>query len=320
MERRALNFRKGLLKACLPAIRRLPWPTGAKLLASFGKLEYRLHRPLRQRFQEAVRQGEKILNCSWDVDRVCLELAGQQILWRSRDLLLDGCDSRQALAKFEVTGREHLDRALSEAKGCLVLTSHFGAHMLPAHWLLREEYDTRLYMERPRSISRFMSERFANEGPLSQDKLFISRKGDATESASSIVRAARVLRSGRVLFIAGDVRWSGQMTEVARFLGHPRRFSTTWTELALMTGAPVVVVFCRLGPDFRFHLEFREPFWVVRESGGLRLAASWAQRFLNLVEDQIRRYPGSSNDYLFWEPPLTEELKGPAEGAGSSAA
>ena len=300
MERRGLNIRKGFLKRILPFIRWLPLTTASGLLSGFGKLEYRLHRPLRKAFLEAVREASEVLECDWDVPRISRELAGNQILWRTRDLLLDGVSDKRADEMFSVSGREHLDAALAQGKGCMVLTSHFGAHMLPAHWLYRQNYPVRLYMERPRNISRFMSRRFDSEGACRQDKLFISRKGESTDAASSILRATRVLKSGMVLFLAGDVRWSGQMTEQARFLGRTLRFSTTWTHLASMAGSPVVIVYCRIGSDRRYHIEFHPPFQVPRDAEQKGQTGYWVQHFMGILEEQIRLHPTNSNDYLFW--------------------
>jgi KDO2-lipid IV(A) lauroyltransferase len=300
MERRGRNIRKGFLKGILPFIRWLPLTTVSGLLSGFGKLEYRLHKPLRSSFQNAVSRASASLDCQWDVARVSRELAGNQILWRTRDMLLDGCSDERADQMFTINGKEHLDEAVGQGKGCMVLTSHFGAHMLPAHWLYRHDYPLRLYMERPRNISRYMARRFSGEGPLSQDKLFISRKGESTDAASSILRAARVLKSGMLLFLAGDVRWSGQMTEEAKFLGTTLRFSTTWIVLAAMTGAPVVIVSCVIGPDRRYHIDFRPAFQVPAHAQEEGATARWVQYFVNAVEDLIRHHPANSNDYLFW--------------------
>jgi KDO2-lipid IV(A) lauroyltransferase len=301
MERRGRNLRKGILKNILPFIRWLPLPTVSWLLSGFGKLEYRLHPKLRTGFLEAVSHANEILACNWDVPAISKELAGNQIVWRARDMILDGVSEGRAEGMFVVSGREHLDRALAEGPGCMVLTSHFGAHMLPAHWLYRREYSVRLYMEKPRNISRFMASRFSAEGPLGQDKLFISRKGEATDSAGSILRAARVLRSGMCLFMAGDVRWSGQMTEEAVLLGQKQRFSSTWVVLAAMTGSPVVTVFCRIGPDRRYHIEFRPAFRVPRDVETAGQVRSWVQSFIDQLDEHIRLYPTNSNDYLFWK-------------------
>ncbi len=235
-----------------------------------------------------------------DVPAISQELAGNHILWRTRDMLLDGVSDRRAEGMFSISGREHLDAALAEGKGCIILTSHFGAHMLPAHWLYRQDYPLRLYMERPRNVSRFMSRRFVSEGPLSQDKLFISRKGDFKDAASSILRASRVLRAGLLLFLAGDVRWSGQMTEQAQFLGRTLRFSTTWIILASLSEAPVVIVYCRIGPDRRYHIDFHPPFHVPKDAQQQGQTGYWVQHFMDVLEQQIRLHPTNSNDYLFW--------------------
>ncbi len=300
MERRGRNIRKGFLKGILPFIRWLPLTTASRLLSGFGQLEYRLHKHLRAGFDRAVGQANDILASDWDVPAVSRELCGNQILWRTRDMLLDGVSDQRAEAMFRVSGQEHLDAAVAEGKGCIVLTSHFGAHMLPAHWLYRHQYPLRLYMERPRNVSRFMVERFASEGPLSQDKLFISRKGDSKDAASSILRAARVLRSGMLLFLAGDVRWSGQMTEEAHFLGRRLRFSTTWIVLAGLSQSPVVIVSCRVGQDRRYHIDFRPAFHVPADAETQGQTGYWVQHFMDVLEQQIRMHPTNSNDYLFW--------------------
>jgi KDO2-lipid IV(A) lauroyltransferase len=300
MERRGRNIRKGFLRGILPFIRWMPLTTASGLLSGFGRLEYRLHQPLRASFARAVRRASEALDCDWDVPRVSRELAGNQILWRTRDMLLDKCSDQRAERMFVISGKEHLDTAVGEGKGCMVLTSHFGAHMLPAHWLYRHDYPLRLYMERPRNISRYMARRFTGDGPLSQDKLFISRKGESTDAASSILRAARVLKSGMLLFLAGDVRWSGQMTEEARFLGTTLRFSTTWIVLASLTRAPVVIVSCWIGPDSRYYIDFRPPFHVPADAQQPGHTGRWVQSFVNVVEDLIREHPTNSNDYLFW--------------------
>src|SRR6266536_3192798 len=49
---------------------------------------------------------------------------------------------------------------------------HFGSHMMPAHWLVRAGYPLRLFMERPRHISKFLSREFEADGPMAQKKLF----------------------------------------------------------------------------------------------------------------------------------------------------
>jgi phosphatidylinositol dimannoside acyltransferase len=300
MERRGLNIRKGLLRTVLPMIRRLPLPLASRFLSGIGRAEYHLSPGLRHSFRQAVAQGRSALEGEWDVGEVSRELAGNHILWRTRDLLLDGVPDCRAREMFTIEGREHLERAVGLGKGCMVLASHFGAHLLPAHWLFREGFPVRFYMERPRHISQFMARHFQTGGPLGQDKLFISRQGVPADSASSILRAARTIKAGLLLYLAGDVRWTGRLTETAQFLGRTMRFSTTWIVLAAMTEAPVVIVFCRMETDGRYHIEFRPPFSVPKDAPEKGELAHWVHHFIEILEDQVRRYPTNSNDYFFW--------------------
>jgi len=303
MERRGLNIRKSFLKVFLPMIRALPLPVASRFVSGIGRMEYRLSHRLRAGFQQAVARGRAVLDGQWDVSAVSRELAGNHVLWRTRDLLLDGVPDHRAREMFVVRGREHLDAAFGSGRGCIVLASHFGAHLLPAHWLFREQFPVRFYMERPRHISRFLSRYFETEGPLGQDKLFISRQGVPADSAGSILRAARALKAGMLLYLAGDVRWTGQLTESAQFLGQTTRFSTTWIVLAAMTEAPVVMVFCRMEPDGRYHMEFLPAFQVPKDAPEKADTGRWVRHFLAILEDQVRRYPTNSNDYFFWSEP-----------------
>jgi KDO2-lipid IV(A) lauroyltransferase len=303
MDRRGLNIRKGFLKIFLPLIRNLPLPKAARFVSGIGRIEYQLSRPLRRTFRDAVAHGRSVLDCQWDIPAVSRELAGNHVLWRTRDLLLDGVSDERARTIFRVTGREHLDAALRPGQGCIVLANHFGAHLLPAHWLFREGFPVRFYMERPRHISRFMARHFKTDGPLGQQRLFISRQGIPADSASSILRAARAIKAGLLLYLAGDVRWTGRLTEPARFLGSTMRFSTTWVVLAAMTEAPVIMAFCRMESDGRYHLEFRPAFRVPKDAPEKGETGEWARYFIETLEDQVRRYPSNSNDYFFWRDP-----------------
>ncbi len=316
MRRRWLNLRKGLLRSILPALRVLSHRSASRVVAGIGRLEYALVPGLRTRLDEAVGRGSHHLGCCWDVARVGRELAGNQIRWRTRDLLLDGRPDHRVEPLFHVQGRERLDEALAEGKGVILLGNHFGAHLMPAHWLARHDYPLRLYMERPRHVSRFLTRQFDTEGPLGQRKLFISRKVNPAEAAGSILRAARILKAGMVVNLAGDVRWPGSHSVPARFLGGTYRFSATWVALAGLTGAPVVPVFCRINPEGTYDLEFLSAWRVPQDAVSSGSAPSWAQRCLDAIEERVRLDPANSNEYFFWADSDAEAV---AEGGAAAA-
>jgi lauroyl/myristoyl acyltransferase len=311
MQRRGLNIRKALLRLILPAVRKLPPRTASRFVAGIGRTEYAMGKTLRVRFDHAVKRGAAYFGTHWDVSAVGRELAGNQIRWRTRDQLLDGLGDEAVASVFEVVGKEHLDAAVAQGKGVILLGNHFGAHLMPAHWLVRQGYPLRLFMERPHHISKFLSKEFETDGPLGQKKLFISRKADPTEAAGSILRAGRVLKAGMVVMIAGDVRWAGQHTAEATFLGNTYRFSATWVTLGALTGAPVLPVFCRMGIDGSHTLEFEPSFRIPNDGAKPGRLEEFVQPCLARIEERVREYPDNSNDYFFWDDP---------EEAGANAA
>lgn len=303
MERRGLNVRKVLLGTILPLLRKLPPRVASNMVAGIGRTEYALLRGLRQRVDQAVALGGHHFGKNWDIQQVGRELAGNQIRWRTRDRLLDGLPTERVAPLFDIEGRGHLDDALAAGKGVVLLSNHFGSHMMPAHWLMREGYPLRLFMEKPRHISKYLAEKFETDGPTGQRKLFISRKASPAEAAGSIVRAARVLRGGMILMIAGDVRWSGAQSSPATFLGHRYDFSNTWVKLAGMAGAAIVPVFCRIKADGSFRLEFRAPYAVdAGDDPDVHV-----QDYLRLIEEQVEQFPENSNEYFFWNEASAEQ-------------
>jgi phosphatidylinositol dimannoside acyltransferase len=314
MERRGLNIRKGVLGAVLPVLRRLPLPLASRMVTGIGRIEYALFPELRSAFDAAVARGQERLGCTWDVATVSRQLCGNQIRFRTRDRLLDGASDQRIAPLFTIEGRDRLDAALAEGKGVILLSSHFGGHLLPAHWLFRRGYAVRFYMERPRHVSKYLTRQFATEGPLGQSKLFISRsKGDPAGSASSILRASKVLGAGMIIYLAGDVRWTGPNTQVARFMGQLYHFSATWVRLAALTGAPVVPVFCPMLPDGTSHIDFRPPLHIPQDVARHGQVLPWVQSYLRTLEDEVRRHPDNSNEYFFW--PESDESAAPDERA-----
>jgi KDO2-lipid IV(A) lauroyltransferase len=299
MERRGLNVRKWFLRVILPALRRLPPRAATRVVTGIGQTEYRLFRGLRLRFDTAVERGRGYFGTHWSVSDVGRQLAGNHIRWRTRDQLLDDLSDEEVAGLFRVSGLEHFEAAKAQGRGVILLGNHYGAHLMPAHWVVRQGHAIRLYMERPHHISRVLSRDFDSDGPLGQKDLFISRKADPTEAARSIMRAARVLREGIVVFLASDVRWSGPGTVPARFLGQEYTFSATWAALASISGASVVPVFCHMAADGTHDLEFL-PWFFVPGGAGTDAKATFAQRSLRQIEERVARHPENSNDYLFW--------------------
>lgn len=320
MARSGAKFRKRLVKTLLPPLRGVSPTFAARSLDAFGSATYTLSPAARARFRGPLESWSRALGCDWDHPEVARRMAGNELRWLSRDLVLDGLSDTSFDRMFHIEGRHHLDEARARGGGLLLLVSHYGSQMIPVHWMLRKDYPLRVYMERPNSISRFLAARFREEGPLGQAGMFISR-GDASaaESATSIMRAVQVLKAGMVLCLAGDVRWSGAHTAIGRFLGVEQSFTATWAVLAGMARAVIVPAFSRMLPDGRYCLEFQPASSLPPEASSRRHIGSHVQHFLDRVEEQIRLDPSNAVEYLTWSE-LLNQPSGPASRPGVQAA
>ncbi|HEV3121889.1 MAG TPA: lysophospholipid acyltransferase family protein [Isosphaeraceae bacterium] len=320
MQLGVLNIRKGLLQVVIPVLRLFPPRTGARLAASLGRMEYALNRPLRLRYDAAIERGARHFGTSWNTKTLGSDLAGNSVRWRTRDLLLDGLSNERAALAFRVEGREHLDAAYGQRKGVVLLFNHFGAFLMPAHWMVREGYPLRWFTERPRHISKLVERTFEGEGPLSQAKLFMSRKAGTNEGGTAIRRAMRILQAGLVVQIAGDVRGIGLRTASATFLGETYSFTTTWITLAARTQALVVPVFCSMEPDGSYRLEFLPALDVGREGNRPGEQARLVQWYMREIEQRVGRQPANSGEYFFWshrDADWVHRVNTPAAGSGA---
>ncbi len=290
-----------VLQVVLPVLRRLPYRFSQWFLSLMGRLDLIVVPRQTSLYERAVADGARRLGCQWNVREVSRALARQTYRWRVRDALLDDRPEDWVASRFRVSGREHLDRAMAEGKGVILLANHFGSHVLMTHWLFRNGYPLRWFGEKPRNISQYLARQFATEGPLGQAELFVSRRATTAELASSIYHASRVLRAGLILKVACDVRWQDAKAVTSTFLGHTETYSTTWVTLSAMTGAAVLPAFCRMGEDGSFDLEYLPSFHVPAEARRDGHAAEWVSKALGFLEEQVRRYPEQSNDYFFWE-------------------
>jgi KDO2-lipid IV(A) lauroyltransferase len=305
--RKKLAVRTALLRAVSP------WAASG-LQAWLGEVGYALAgAENRQRFLRPLARWKAVLDADWDLDRTAHAMAGCELRWLTRDLVLDGISTSRFDRLVRVRGREHLDAAREAGQGVILLLSHYGSHMLPAHWAVRAGLPFRVYMERPHTISKLLARHFDQGGERGQADLFISRReAGAAESARSILRAVQILKAGMILGIAGDVRWTGAHTASAQFLGSEQSFTSTWVALAGMTGAPAVPTFAHMDSDGGFTLEFEPPMTVRRGSD----PTLHVQGFLRCVEARLKSDPAGAVEYISWP----ELVEGPTPGRLISAA
>lgn len=300
MWQRWMIVHKVVLKTVLPVLQRLPHRVSVALLGAMGRLDLILVPKQARMYEAAVADAGERLGCSWNVKEVSRKLSRQTYRWRARDFLLDGRSDPKVAPWFSVIGRENLDAAVAQGQGVVLLANHFGSHLLTSHWLFRQEYPLRWFSEKPRNVSKYMARQFETDGPLGQSQMFISRRSTPADAASSILRASRALSAGLLVKVACDVRWCGSHTSRASFLGRSLSFSKTWVNLAAMSGAAVLPVFCRLEENGVYNLEFLPSYRIPKDVIRTGQDQWWVQNALKVVEDRVKQYPEQSNDYFFW--------------------
>lgn len=194
------------------------------------------------------------------------------------DLLAANRSARErARLLASVAGEAHLDDALAERSGVVVMTAHLGNWELGGRRLAsRSARPTTVVVaaEPDPRLERFLRE---EPGPVR----FVTRTDPTL--AVGLVSA---LRRGEVVAVQGD-RALGDRTDVpAPFFGAAARFPIGPFVLARAAGAPIVPAFCVLGDDRRYTVTVGEPIRVKADGEVLALT-----RWVAALEGMVRRHP-----------------------------
>ena len=173
--------------------------------------------------------------------------------------------------------------------------SHLGAHIAGVHWLFRRGIPLRLLVQRPRHVSRTLDRHFDAGGPHPQAEMFLRRDLSRAVAVERIFQARSALRDGLAIYLNGDIPWTGPNTCAGSLLGYPQHLLAIWTELAVLTGAPVFLVFCTHQPGGRFALEIEA---IGRLRPGEEEAA--VADYLKQLEARIATCPADAVAHLLW--------------------
>ncbi len=293
--RHILSWKFVFYDVLLPALRGLGPARGDRILCGLGRLVLAMQPRRRARLREALRRAGAALEADWSIREIWPVLAGNTARFLARDYPLDRQPDGAVLSRFDVRGYERLGAALERGRGAILVGSHLGAHIAGVHWLYRRGVPLRLLVQRPRHVSAELNRRFDAGGPHPQAELFLRRDLSPAVAVERILRARAALRDGLAVYLNGDIPWSGPNTCLGRLLGRPQRLLAIWTELAVLTRAPVFLVFCTHAPAGRFSLEFEPLGWLRSGDEGLAVAD-----YLRQLESRIANSPADAVAHLVW--------------------
>jgi KDO2-lipid IV(A) lauroyltransferase len=184
--------------------------------------------------------------------------------------------------RFE--GLSHLDRALEEGRGGVLVTGHFGSWELMGCVLVRMGYPVTFVVGVQRNL-------------LVQDLMnrLRSECGIQVIQPASLLETTRVLRGNRFIAMLSDqdARRQGVFVD---FLGEPASTHAGAARLALLTGAPIITGFV-VRTGLTHHLiVIEEPIHmeqaVDREESLLKMTRAYTRS----IEAYVRRHP----DHWLW--------------------
>jgi len=199
-----------------------------------------------------------------------------------------------------LVGQDHLDAALAEGRGAILLTAHAGNYELGG--LLLRARDLAVHaVYKPDRFEAVESLRARLRGRAGVVGIPVGEGGFST------LPLVKVLREGKVVGMQGDRDFSLNGLPIP-FFGREAYFPRGPWELAAMTGAPILPTFFFLDAEHRFHASFGRPIRISGRRGErMQEIESGMRAYVADLEALIRRDPSQWYCfYPFWEDPARQ--------------
>ena len=263
MGRLKAGLQRHALRVLMPLLRRAPAPVSAVVIEGprLDQLQARARETARSTSEPSAEGVKRLARTGTTAQKLP---DGSPRAWSTggrRDRLLDGLSDQQALRRFEVEGRDHLDRRLrpeawgDPARQPLRLAPAPVALALPRGYPSSPLHGTpppRLHVHDPtvpdrwdRSGRRSCSSRADRRRPRPPRRSF----GPCVSSTRGWSCRSPATSDGKGLIPRRRISWA-----------RPTSSRRPGSYLAAMTGAPVVPVFCRPDGQGRYLLEFLPSF------------------------------------------------------------
>jgi len=185
---------------------------------------------------------------------------------------------------IRMEGLTHLDKALEEGKGAVLVTGHFGSWELIGCALVRLGYPLAFMVgvQRNRLVQGLMN-RLRGECGIS------------VIEPTSLLETTRVLRDNRFIAMLSD-QDAGRHGVFVDFLGEPASTHAGAARLALLTGAPVITGFIIRTGVTRHRIVIEAPIHIDRSMGRGESVLRVTQAYTASIEAYVRRHP----DHWLW--------------------
>jgi len=258
----------------------LPPRIGYALFGWFGNLAYSHSTGSRQNVEDNLRH---VLGAQANPDRIA---AIARKIFRNQahnyyDLFrLSTLRAEQIERLVTFRGGEHLDQGLSQGKGLVLVSAHFGNVDVVAQMLALRQYPVTVAAEhlRPEKLYQYVASLRAS-------------KGIQLVPADAFMRPLfRALHRNEIVGVAADRNLTGGGTLV-EFFGSPALLPDGHVRIALHTGANLAMAFAMRKPDCTLEAVVEPPLDLERSGDPQRDVHLGMARVVAVLEKYIGRYP-----------------------------
>ena len=200
-------------------------------------------------------------------------------------LRFDALRVEETMARVELEGAEHVERALAAGRGAMFFTGHFGFWEL--HVMAHAVRFEPIVM-----VARTL------DNPLLEAMIarMRTRVGTRVVPRRGAVRGLlRGLRERRPVGMMVDQHMQDRSAVTVEFLGRPASTTSAVAALALRTGAPVIPVFTLPRPGHRYRVVYEPPV-EMPDPERADAVQVLTQRCTDVLESYVRRRP----DLYLW--------------------
>ena len=185
--------------------------------------------------------------------------------------------------KVAIVGKEHLERALKDGKGAILVSAHFGNFILMYLRMVQEGYKTNVIMRRMRDAA---FEKYISE--------FREKSGIRTiydlPPRQCIQNSIKALRNNELLVILLDQNYGGGGGVFVDFFGHQAATATGPVIFSNRTGAPVLPIFI-LHDGHGQHKIMIGPPIELDKNDDPSIVIQNVSALTKIIERQIRQHP-----------------------------
>lgn len=235
--------------------------------------------------REMVRRNlGQILDNSWEIDkttrRTFIHYAKYLVDYTRMDLLREHNFFR-LVSGFQ--GKEHIDRALAQGKGAIILTAHLGNWEMGGVFLTLMGYSLTV-ITAPDVAARLHDYRIRLR---QEQKIKVITLNDTLASSLAVLQA---LKGNELVALLGDRELLGKGIPV-EFFGKRVFFPVGPALLAQLSEAVLIPTFVLMNEDDKYLCRAEPPLSIQRTGNRNEDLAVNAQRIAKVMEKFIRSYP-----------------------------